>query len=118
MSLGAVLDTLNSYTPTARRTQFADTVFSIRAGGDEYALHFNQGKIEEAKSDTAADVVVDIPSASWGEFKRPVPPPGYHDIYAMAENGNATVTGDFLAFFRYSYVLKDVLQQLGKGEMF
>ena len=114
----AILDALNSDPSVQRRLRFADCVFRIETGEDRWLLVLRDGKVAPAPADAAADVTVRIAPEAWTAFQQPVPPPGCHDIYAMAETGRAEVTGDFLTLFRYSYVLKDILQQLATGRMF
>jgi hypothetical protein len=114
----AILDALNSDPSVQRRLRFADCVFRIETGEDRWLFVLRDGKVAPAPADAAADVTVRIAPEAWTAFQQPVPPPGCHDIYAMAETGRAEVTGDFLTLFRYSYVLKDILQQLATGRMF
>lgn len=118
MALSEILDRLNDDPSVRRRLQFADTVVRIEAGEDQWILSLHGGTVGIAPPDAEATITIGITAEAWSAFQLPVPPPGCHDIYAMAETGRATITGDFLTLFRYSYVLKDVLQQLATGRMF
>lgn len=118
MADNAILERLNRDPSVQRRLRFADAVVEISIGDERWAFSLCEGSVGIAGSDRSADVVIDIDPAAWALFQQAVPPPGYHDIYALAETGGAQITGDYLAFFRYSYVLKDVLQQLATGRMF
>lgn len=118
MALPDILDALNADPSVQRRLRFADIVVSIDAGEERWMLLLSDGRIGTAGDDAQADVIIRIAPEAWAAFRQPVPPPGCHDLYAMAETGRAEITGDFLALFRYTYVLKDVLQQLATGRMF
>lgn len=118
MALPDILEALNADPSVQRRLKFADTVIRVQTGEADWAIALRGGRVEAASSGDAADVTIRIDSDAWTAFQQPVPPPGCHDIYALAETGRAEVTGDFLTLFRYSYVLKDVLQQLATGRMY
>lgn len=113
-----ILDALNADPSVQRRLRFADCVFRIEAGDESWLLALRGGKVAAAAADEAADVAIRISAEAWAAFRQPVPPPGCHDFYAMTETGQAEVEGDILTLFRYSYVLKDILQQLATGRMF
>ncbi len=112
------LEALNNDPTIQRRVRFADAIVQIEVGEDRWAVALRDGKLSIASDGEDADVTITISTEAWQAFQQPVPPPGCHDIYAMAETGRATVKGDFLALFRYSYVLKDIVQQLATGRMF
>lgn len=114
----AILDALNADPSVVRRARFANCVFHIEAAGETWRLALRGGKVAVAAPEEAADVTIRIAPEAWAAFGQPVPPPGCHDVYAMAETGRAELTGDFLTLFRYSYVLKDILQQIATGRMF
>lgn len=118
MSSQSVLKALNSDPSVRRRIRFADAVFSIRVGDQQWAFAFRDGTVALADAGAKPDVEVEIEPASWAAFQEDVPPPGCHDLYAMAETGRARMSGDYLTLFRYTYVLKDVVQQLATGRMF
>ena len=47
--------------------------------------------------------------AAWAEFWKPVPRPGWHDLLALAKNGEAILEGDLLPFITHLQYFKDVL---------
>lgn len=118
MSSQAVLKALNSDPSVRRRIRFADAVFQIRVGDQAWSFAFRDGAIALAAAGAKPDVEVEIAPEAWAAFREKVPPPGCHDLYAMAETGRARLTGDYLTLFRYTYVLKDLVQQLATGRMF
>lgn len=113
-----IWERLNHDPSVQRRLRFADAVVAIDAGDRQWTISLRGGRIDVADGGRNADVRINVDPAAWVAFQQVVPPPGCHDIYALAETGRARITGDYLMFFRYSYVLKDVLQQLATGRMF
>jgi hypothetical protein len=55
---------------------------------------------------------------AWEEFWRPVPRPGFHDLFAMTKAGRATVEGDLQPLMANLRYLKEVLaapRRLSRG---
>lgn len=46
---------------------------------------------------------------AWAEFWQPVPPPGWHDLLALAKRGAASVEGDLHPFLSNLQYFKDLL---------
>jgi len=46
---------------------------------------------------------------AWAEFWRPVPGPGWHDLFALTKSGEATLEGDLFPFMSHLQFFKDVL---------
>ncbi len=118
MSETEVLDALNADPSVVRRIRFANCVFAIQAGDNGWRMALQDGRVARIAGDTPADVTIRITAEAWEAFRQPVPPSGCHDIYAMAESGRATIAGDPLKLFLYSWVLRDILQQLATGRMY
>lgn len=53
--------------------------------------------------------------AAWDEFKRPIPRPGFHDIFAMHANGHAAIEGDIPTLLTHLGFFKALLACLRKG---
>jgi hypothetical protein len=47
--------------------------------------------------------------SAWTKFWEPMPAAGFHDIFAMAKGGHATVEGDLLPLMANLRYIKDVL---------
>jgi hypothetical protein len=47
--------------------------------------------------------------AAWGEFWKPAPRPGWHDLLALTKIGEAILEGDLLPFMTHLQYFKDVL---------
>jgi hypothetical protein len=46
---------------------------------------------------------------AWGEFWKPAPRPGWHDLLALTKSGEAILEGDLLPFMTHLQYFKDVL---------
>jgi hypothetical protein len=46
---------------------------------------------------------------AWAEFWRPVPRPGWHDLFALTKSGEASLEGDLFPFMSHLQFFKDVL---------
>jgi hypothetical protein len=46
---------------------------------------------------------------AWVEFWRPVPRPGWHDLFALTKSGEAILEGDLFPFMSHLQFFKDVL---------
>ena len=46
---------------------------------------------------------------AWSAFWRPVPPPGWHDLFALSKRGELTMEGDLQPFVANLQFIKDVL---------
>jgi hypothetical protein len=46
---------------------------------------------------------------AWSLFWRPVPPPGWHDLFALSKRGELTMEGDLQPFVANLQYIKDVL---------
>jgi hypothetical protein len=46
---------------------------------------------------------------AWREFWRPVPAPGWHDLFALCKRGELTMEGDLQPFVANLQFIKDVL---------
>jgi hypothetical protein len=47
--------------------------------------------------------------AAWSEFWKPVPRPGWHDLFALTKSGEAALEGDLLPFMTHLQYFKDLL---------
>lgn len=52
---------------------------------------------------------ITAPAASWVEFCKPKPAPGYNDVFAMTSYGHAKLEGDSAVFLEHLRFFKDVL---------
>jgi hypothetical protein len=48
-------------------------------------------------------------AAAWTRFWQAVPPPGWHDLFALTKRGEMTIEGDLHPFMAHLQVMKDLL---------
>lgn len=48
-------------------------------------------------------------AAAWSRYWQTVPPPGWHDLFALTKRGEMTIEGDLYPFMAYLQVMKDLL---------
>lgn len=48
-------------------------------------------------------------AAGWARFWQAVPPPGWHDLFALAKRGEMTIEGDLHPLMAHLQVMKDLL---------
>jgi len=46
---------------------------------------------------------------AWTEYWKPVPPPGWHDLFALTKRGAASLEGDLRPFLQHLQYFKDLL---------
>lgn len=55
---------------------------------------------------------ISAPEAAWAEFCKPVPKPGFHDIFAMSATGNGRIEGDVRRLLEHLEFVKCLLAAL------
>ena len=53
--------------------------------------------------------------AAWSEYWKPIPPPGWHDLFALTKRGAASMDGDLRPLLQNLQYFKDLLA-LPRGE--
>lgn len=101
--------------PAATRfLPFAVLRFAVLRAGACSVLDLRDGQLTLHDDVPAQDCAFTIsaPDEAWEEFSRPLPRPGFHDLFAMIEGGHANVEGDMLPFFRHQFLVKAALASL------
>jgi hypothetical protein len=63
-----------------------------------------------------SDLRLRAASETWARFLEPVPPPGYHDLFAMRRYRRIQVEGDIRLMSAYLFYLKRLFALLRPGE--
>lgn len=96
-----------------RRGRFLSTKFLVGIGETEYLVTVHEGRIERVEHGPFV-----MPSwcfalrggaEAWSKFWQETPPPGYHDVFALAKRGLVTIEGDLHPLMANLLYLKDVL---------
>jgi hypothetical protein len=104
-----------------RRGRFLSTRFLVGVGETEYLVDVREGRIERVERGPFV-----MPSwrfalrgsaEAWSKFWQSVPPPGYHDVFALSKRGLLAIEGDLHPLMANILYLKAVLaapRRLGK----
>jgi hypothetical protein len=104
-----------------RRGKFLSTRFLVGVGETEYLVDVREGRIERVERGPFV-----MPSwrfalrgsaDAWSKFWQEVPPPGYHDVFALSKRGLLAIEGDLHPLMANILYLKAVLaapRRLGK----
>jgi hypothetical protein len=101
------------------RARFAQFTFELHSSGERLhvAVDGTQIQARTATQDASAcDFTLEAESPAWAEFSQPMPRPGFHDIVALIETGQARFSGDGLAFFRNLFLVKGIVSAVFRGE--
>jgi len=96
-----------------RRGRFLSTRFLVGVGATEYLVDIREGRIERV--DRGPFVMPSWRFAlrgsaeAWGKFWQSVPPPGYHDVFALSKRGLLAIEGDLHPLMANILYLKAVL---------
>jgi len=84
--------------------------FALVADGTPWHVRVKNGRIASVEEGPfkmrGTAFRIEASAEAWEEFRKPYPPPGFHDIFAMSATGNARIEGDMgvllqhLAFFK------------------
>ncbi len=93
--------------------RFLDVDFLIGVGDTPFHISVERGRIVEIAESPQPmrpwTFAIRASADAWSKFWAPVPEPGYHDIFAMAKAGEATVEGDLHPLMANLRYVKEVL---------
>ncbi|HEV8615261.1 MAG TPA: hypothetical protein VGU22_07180 [Methylomirabilota bacterium] len=115
--MAAVLDGLpdlvNADASLVRRGRYCSVTFMVQIGDTAWLVTVHEGRITRLERGPflmrAWSFAVRAPAPAWTKFWEPMPPPGFHDLFAMAKGGHATVEGDLVPLMANLRYVKDVL---------
>lgn len=104
---------VNADAALVRRGQFLTTEFLVQVGEVPYLVTVVRGRIERVERGPfllrAWSFAIRAPAEAWRRFWERVPAPGYHDLFAMAKRGEATLEGDLRLLMANLRYVKEVL---------
>jgi hypothetical protein len=86
--------------------------FLLGVGDTDYLVHVAAGRVTVERGPfllRAFSFAVRAPAEAWLRFWRPLPEPGYHDLFAMKKRGVARIEGDLWPLMAHLRYVKDVL---------
>src|ERR1700675_4982796 len=97
-----------------RRGRFLTCDFLVEVGDAAYLVSVEQGRIASVKRGPAPGrpwrFAIRASEEAWREFWQPVPPPGYHDLFALTRFGHARIEGDLLPLMANLRYVKEILE--------
>jgi hypothetical protein len=115
--MAAVLDRLadlvNADASLVRRGRYCSLTFLLEIGDTAWLVTVHEGRVTRVERGPfllrAWSFALRASAEAWARFWEPVPAPGYHDLFAMAKGGHATVEGDLVPLMANLRYVKDVL---------
>ena len=111
--LEQLADLVNANADLVRRGRYLSTTFLVQTGATAWLVTVHEGRVQKVERGPflmrAWTFAVRAPETAWTKFWAPVPAAGFHDIFAMAKGGHATVEGDLQPLMANLRYVKDVL---------
>jgi hypothetical protein len=99
-----------------RRGRFLSATFLVEVGETAWLVTVHEGRVTRVERGPfllrAWRFAIRAPAEAWARFWEPVPPPGYHDLFAMAKLGQARIEGDLQPLLANLFYVKGLLQAL------
>ena len=109
-----LFELVNADQALVRRGRFLTCDFLVKVGDTPYHVSVERGRIASVTRGPAPmrpwRFAVRASQEAWGEFWRPVPRPGYHDLFALTRFGHARVEGDLHPLMANLRYVKEVLE--------
>ena len=111
--MAALADAVNGDPALVRRGRYLDVEFVIEIDEQRYYVTVAAGRIVALVPGPALmrpwRFAIAASADAWRRFWRPVPEPGYHDIFAMTKSGFARIDGDLQPLMANLRYIKEVL---------
>jgi hypothetical protein len=111
--LDALPDLVNADGRLVRRGRFFTGAFLVGVGDTDWLVSVVEGRIARVERGPFLlrgwRFSIRAPEAAWRRFWEPVPPPGFHDVFAMARGGHLRIEGDLHPLMTHLRYVKDVL---------
>lgn len=103
---------VNGDAALVRRGRWLNVEFLVEVGDEPWRVMVEAGKVAVLQGRPLLRswrFALRAPAAAWAEHWRPLPRPGFHDLFAMAKRGEAVIEGDLLPFMQNLRYVKDVM---------
>ena len=95
---------------------FSETIL-LQIGTDEFYIHFEKGRVLTIQQGPSKKIswrfALRVEPAAMAEYWKPMPAPGFHDIFGLVKYGKALIDGDILMLVKNLRYFKEFLA-LGK----
>ena len=98
------------------RGRFIDTSFLLEIGDQPWLIRILDGRVADVQKGPFVmarwTFALRAPADAWAQFWSPVPPPGFHDLFALIRYRRLRVEGDLHPFMANLFYFKGVLATL------
>lgn len=117
MALSAMVERLpdlaNGDAVLLRRGRYLSTDIMIEIGAQPYYIAIDHGRVGDLRRGPLVmkswSFAVRGGEAAWRAFWQPVPPPNFHDIFALAKQGAFRIEGDYSPLMTNLFYFKGLL---------
>lgn len=106
-------DLVNCNARLVHRGRFLNTAFLVEIGDAQHVIEIRAGRIAALSSGHLVmprwTFGLRAPRDVWDRFWQPLPPPGFHDLFAMMKSGQMRIEGDLYPFMSNLLYFKDVM---------
>jgi len=98
-----------------RKGRYLSTDFMLEIGERQHVVKIRDGRIEEIVTGARMpswSFALRASEEDWGKFWRPVPEPGFSDIFALVRWKKMRIEGDLQPLMANMLYIKDVLASL------
>ena len=96
-----------------RRGRYFTDTFMLEVGETQYLVHVRHGRIEAVERGPfvmrAWTFALRASAEVWAEFWKPLPKPGFHDIFALLRKGRISFDGDLQPMMANLLYVKTVI---------
>lgn len=112
-ALARLPDLVNQDEDLVRRGRHVCADILIGIGDARCYLTIDEGRLTAVETKPqrmrSAAFTISGPPSSWQNFWRPMPRPGWHDLFAMNKRGYMTIEGNLLLFMQNLQYFKDLV---------
>jgi hypothetical protein len=112
-------DLVNADKRLVRNGRYVTTNFLLEVGTDAFLITVADGRIVGVERGPFVmpswRFALRAPAEAWAAFWSTTPPPGWHDLFALAKRGALRIEGDLHPFMANLLYFKEVLGVLRSG---
>ncbi len=114
-------DRVNADERLVARGRYVDTAFLMEIGDAQHLVHIRAGRVAAVTSGPLVmprwTFALRAAPQVWERFWLPLPPPGYHDLFAMMKRRELRIEGDLYPFMSNLLYFKAVLAAPRRAEV-
>lgn len=114
--VSALRELVNGHARLVHRGRFLTATMRLDVGEDAWLIDIDHGRIAGVRRGPFVmpswTFGLACPAESWERFWQPLPPPGFHDLFALLRRGDLVLSGDMRPFMANLLYVKDVLATL------